>query len=231
MKKNILEEIFAGMIASSMLLTACGTSSPGSTPSAAIESTSATTSTEASEAEASAPASAESSEESSSTRLPDFVYEGDDEILSACCSFTVDELAKGYLEGDTIIPCPIIIAVDDSNPEDILCYGIFDLYTYDLKGDTLETVSGGVNPGCFHISKNESGKLEVVDFDFVESGSDYDESAKKVFGEYYEKFSEISADSKSTEEIRKNFIKDYVTANNLPITKYKDYGWDAIDLF
>ncbi|MCR5526603.1 MAG: hypothetical protein K6F39_04385 [Lachnospiraceae bacterium] len=235
MKNNTFKSIIACTVATSMLLTACGSSSSANIASETASTAEVTTAAPEATAESAVStedASAESETASTeSAYLPEFVYEGDDEIISASCKFILDELAKGYLDGAALIPCPIIIAVDDSNADDILCYGLFDLYTYDLNGDTLETVAGGENPGCIHLKKNSSGEFEVTDFDCVEDGSSYTESAKKIFGEHYDKFEETVSDSKSKEEIRKSFIKDYVVANELPATKYQDYGWDPIDIF
>ena len=61
-------------------------------------------------------------------------------------------------------------------------------------------------------------------------GSDFDESAKKIFGKHYDEFVKVNSDDKTREETRAQIIANYVAANNLSITAYQDYGWDPVPL-
>lgn len=64
----------------------------------------------------------------------------------------------------------------------------------------------------------------------VEDGSNFTESAKKLFGDHYDKFMEVESDAEAREQIRAQIIANYVAANELSITKYQDEGWGPITL-
>ena len=91
------------------------------------------------------------------------------------------------------------------------------------------TVSGGRHPGCFHYKVSDAG-FEITGFDPVEDGSNYDSSAKKIFGDKYDAFIKASSDDKGRGEIRAQIISNYAAANNLEITGFQDYGWEKIAL-
>ena len=161
--------------------------------------------------------------------LPAYQYPGPELFYSVLYQYIIDEFGPQYDAADVGIPCPIIVHEDESNKEDIKVYGDFWYLNYDLNGDVLECTSGGSYPGCIHIKSTDEG-YEVIGMDLVEDGSNYDSSAKKIFGDYYEDFSKATADTDSREEIRAQIIANYVFANDLDIKSYKDYGWDPVDL-
>ena len=66
--------------------------------------------------------------------------------------------------------------------------------------------------------------------DVVGDGSDFEPTAKKIFGEHYDAFMKDGEDEKVREELRAQIIANYVAANNLDIKYYKDYGWDPVAL-
>ena len=66
--------------------------------------------------------------------------------------------------------------------------------------------------------------------DVVNDGTDFDESAKKIFGDNYDAFTKDGSDEKLREKTRAQIIANYVAANNLNITAYQDYGWDPVTL-
>ena len=129
------------------------------------------------------------------------------------------------------IPCPIIVAEEDSDRDDIRVYGDFWIFNYDLEGDTLKNTSGGAYPGCMHFKAVDSAAgYEVTSMEVAADGSDFDESAKKIFGKHYDEFVKVNSDDKAREETRAQIIANYVAANNLSITAYQDYGWDPVPL-
>ena len=87
------------------------------------------------------------------------------------------------------------------------------------------TVSGGSHPGCLHIASTDAG-YEVISFDAVADGSDFEPTAKKIFGDHYDEFQKAFSDDKLKEETRAQIISNYAAANDLPITGYQDYGWE-----
>ena len=161
--------------------------------------------------------------------LPAYEYPGPELFYTVMYRYIIDEFGKHYDPADVGIPCPIIVAEDYSDENDMKVWGIFQYYNYILNGDTLECVSGGSYPGCMHLTDTEEG-YEVTGFDAVGDGSDHDPSARKIFGEHYDEFIKKSADDKECERIRAQIIADYVAANDLSITEYKDYGWDPVVL-
>ncbi len=171
----------------------------------------------------------ESSDTSGSGKIPAYEYPGPELFYSVLYKYLADEFGPNYPDAQVTIPCPVIVAEDESNKDDIKVYGDFWVFKYDLNGDVLETSGGGSYPGCIHIKSTDAG-YEVTGMDIVEDGSGFDPSAKKIFGKYYNDFIKINSDDKGREEIRAQIIANYVAANNLKITAYKDYGWDPVKL-
>lgn len=161
--------------------------------------------------------------------LPAYDYPGPELFYSVLYSYMIDELSKGYSDYQVSIPCPVIIAEDESDKSDIRVYGNFWIFNYDLNGDILECTSGGSYPGCIHIKDTEEG-YTVTSMDVVEDGSGFTDSAKKIFGKYYDSFMKDGEDEKLREETRAQIIANYVAANDLKITAYKDFGWDPVTL-
>ena len=93
----------------------------------------------------------------------------------------------------------------------------------------LRAVTGSEQFWCIHFKSTDAG-YEVTSMDIVEDGSGYTDSAKKIFGKYYDAFAKDGQDEKKREEIRAQIIANYVAANNLNITAYQDYGWDPVPL-
>ena len=138
--------------------------------------------------------------------------------------YLIKECGSKYLRGQYCVPFQTIIDVDERNDEDILVWGDFWVFNYNLVGDTLETVSGGSHPGLMHIKQTDTG-FEVITFDQVEDGSRYMPSAKRIFSEKYNNFQTINSDEVRRERHRAEILANYVKKYNIPATKYKDYGW------
>ena len=154
----------------------------------------------------------------------------DAELCNAAVdNYLVNVIGKNYAEAKYCIPCPIIISTDDGNKDDVLVWGDFWVFNYDIAGDTLKCVSGGDHPGLMHLKKTDKG-MEVTNFDVVEDGAGNLESAKKIFGDQYEAFQEINSNQEKRESIRLQFIADYAKKNNLPVKMVQDYGWPAVEL-
>ena len=161
--------------------------------------------------------------------LPAYEYPGPELFYSVLYQYMIDEFGQYYDKSQVCIPCPVIIAEDESDRSDIRVYGNFWIFNYDLKGDILENTSGGSYPGCIHVKTTDAG-YEVVSADIVEDGSGYTDSAKKIFGKYYDKFTKEGEDEKLREETRAQIIANYAAANNLNIKAFQDYGWDPVPL-
>lgn len=114
-------------------------------------------------------------------------------------------------------------------PEDIRIWGDFWIENYNQVGDTLKTVSGGSHPGCMHVKKAEDG-FEVTSFDAVGDGSQFDPTAKAIFGDRYQALIDLWADEDAKQSARSQSIRDYAKANDLNVSYYQDYGWPAVKI-
>ena len=140
--------------------------------------------------------------------------------------YLVNEFGKQYAEGEHSVPIHSIVAVDERNGEDILVWGDFWVFNYNQAGDTLKCVSGGSHPGLMHIRQTEKG-YEVTGFDQVEDGSNNLSSAKRIFGDKYDRFHTINSDAEARERLRAEGLAVYAKNHNLGVTMYQDYGWPA----
>ncbi len=161
--------------------------------------------------------------------LPAYEYPGPEEFYWVLYDYLIKELGKDYEPSDVGIPCPIIIAEDESDKNDIKIWGNFWYYTYELNGDTLETKAGGSYPGLIHVKYTDEG-YEVTGMEVVGDGSDFDPTSKEIFGDHYNEFIMSNANSEGNEQTRAQIIANYVAANDLPITQYQDFGWDPVKL-
>jgi hypothetical protein len=143
--------------------------------------------------------------------------------------YLVNVIGKNYAEAEYCIPSPFIISTDDGNKDNVLVWGDFWVFNYDVSGDTLKTVSGGDHPGLMHLKKTDKG-FEVVSFEAVEDGAGNLESAKRIFGDKFDAFWELNSNQEKREDIRLHFVADYVKKHNLPVKMVQDYGWPAVAL-
>lgn len=146
--------------------------------------------------------------------------------LAAIRRYLTSEIGSLYAEADYCVPLCQIVAVDESNAEDIRVWGDFWVYNYSLSGDTLQCVSGGNHPGLIHVRQTENG-FEVTGFDRVEDGSNFKKSARRIFGKKYKDFMAVQADDKKRERLRAEGLAVYVRNYNIPAACYQDYGWPA----
>ncbi|MBQ5375462.1 MAG: hypothetical protein IIU45_01185, partial [Lachnospiraceae bacterium] len=75
--------------------------------------------------------------------LPAYDYPGPEYFYHSVYQYIVQEYASQYEAADVSIPYVNEIEVDMSNRDDILMYGDFWIFNYNLEGDTLKCVSGG----------------------------------------------------------------------------------------
>ena len=148
---------------------------------------------------------------------------------AAVDNYLVNVIGKNYAEAKYCIPCPIIISTDDGNKEDVLVWGDFWVFNYDIVGDTLKCVSGGDHPGLMHLKKTDNG-FEVSGFDAVEDGAGNRESAKRIFGDNFDAFEELNGNAEKREDIRLRTTADYVKKHHLPVKMLQDFGWPAVEL-
>lgn len=143
--------------------------------------------------------------------------------------YIVDTFGKQYAQAEVCIPQQIVVATYESNDQDIKVWGDFWVFNYNTAGDTLKTASGGSHPGLIHLRKVNNG-YEVTSFDAVGDGSQFEPTAKKIFGDKYDAFMKMHSNDKEREQNRAQGIAQYVKANDLKVTMYQDEGWPAVKL-
>ena len=149
--------------------------------------------------------------------------------LNAVDDYLVNEIGKNYGPSEVTIPYAFVVSTDESNSDDILVWGDFWVFNYDISGDTLKTATGGNHPGLMHVKKTDNG-FEVFGFDAVEDGAGNMESAKRIFGGNYDAFWELNSNQEKREDMRLHVTADYVKKYNLPVKMLQDYGWPAVAL-
>ena len=156
-------------------------------------------------------------------------YAGDDPIERAAYKYIVDEMSGNYDEADANIPTVNIFYTDNAG-EEVLLYGDFELDNYKIDGETLKSVSGGRFPGVMHLKQDGPHHYAVTQFDAVEDGSRFEESAKALFGDQYEAFQAVFSNDEDHQDLRKITVAEYVKLNELPVTQFQDEGWDPVKL-
>ncbi len=155
-------------------------------------------------------------------------YAGDDPAEYAIYKYMAEEMSKDYDTADVSIPVVEIVAADYSQEDEIIIYGDFWVDNYNIEGDTFKCVSGGNYPGVFHMTKD----YQVTSFDVVADGSEFETSAKELFGDHYNEFMVVYGDSNKIAEDRRITVSDYRNLNGLTeVTKMQDEGWDPVDLY
>ena len=155
--------------------------------------------------------------------------EQENTYLSAIDRYLVEEIGKHYAQGEHCVPIHNVVAIDESNAEDILVWGDFWVFNYNQVGDTLKCVSGGNHPGLMHVRQTDNG-FEVNSFDQVEDGSNNLPSAERIFGDKYEAYQAINSNKEDREKLRAEGLATFVKKQGLSATTYEDYGWPAKQL-
>lgn len=151
-------------------------------------------------------------------------------IINKCL---INLFHEDYISGEVTITFYDYISVDDSNTQDIRLLGNFWLINYIQSGDTLKKVSGGNQPGEMHIRMVDKGKYEWISFGFVNKyviEDDYENNAKRVFGEHYDEYLEAQADLDRRQIVQSEAIADYVHNHGLSAKYYQDKGQPAIKI-
>ena len=152
-----------------------------------------------------------------------------EDCLTAVNDYLVNEIGKNYAQSDVCIPYAYVVSTEESNPDEMLVWGDFWVFNYELVGDTLKTASGGSHPGLMHVKKTENG-FEVTGFDVVEDGAGNMASAKQIFGDKFDAFWELNSNQEKREGMRLHYTADYVKKHNLSAKVLQDFGWSAVEL-
>jgi hypothetical protein len=150
--------------------------------------------------------------------------------LTAIDRYLTEEIGSQYLPGEICIPFHPYTDIEETDGGDVLVWGDFWVMNYDVAGDTLKTVSGGAHPGMMRVVKTPEGHFEVTSFEQVGDGSDWEPTAKRIFGDRFSDFSKSNSDEKLREQVRLEAVAGYVRDHDLPVKVVKDYGWPAVTI-
>jgi len=168
--------------------------------------------------------------EQQATEQPQVTEKSQEQILrDAISDYLVKEIGSQYAQGDVCIPALTLVATEDQDAEQIRVWGDFWIFNYKLAGDTLKTVSGGNHSGCMTVQKQD-GTFTITSFEQTVDGAGYEASAKRIFGQYYDKFQKVQSDQAAREAARKEQLKEYVSQHGLNARCYQDYGREAVEL-
>ncbi|MBE5953969.1 MAG: hypothetical protein E7257_07385 [Lachnospiraceae bacterium] len=176
-------------------------------------------------------ATTEATTNSENVVLTEYVYTGDNKAVEAIYNYLRPEYMKMFGDESQIyIPAYIIYQEIDANDE-YLVFGNFYIHGYKLTGNILESESGASMPGCAHLKRTDNG-FEVVSMEFAGDGEYYEADIREFTSNYPEVYDMyFDYQPERDKEIREEYIRMYVTDNNLSVEYYKDYGWDPVKLF
>ena len=150
-------------------------------------------------------------------------------VRDAMSDYLLREIAPYYLQGEICIPYFAIIGGEeqDSTHATLLC----DAWViwYNAAGDTLKMVSGGNHAGRMSLILQD-GKPIVTAFEQTVDGAGNIESAKRIFGEYFDIYQNVHSNQNVQEALRREQMQEYLSRHNLPYRYYQDYGWEAVEI-
>jgi len=161
-----------------------------------------------------------------STQVDSIAQEEETTYFPAIHRYLVDSISSQYAEADIRVPLPTVVAVDESNGEDIKVWGEFWVMNFNQAGDTLKLVSGGSHAGLMHIRQKEKG-YEVTAFEQVGDGSLFEKTAKQIFGDKYDAFVAVYSDHEKRNRHHEELLSEYVRKHHLTATMYQDNGQNA----
>lgn len=161
-----------------------------------------------------------------SIQVDSIAQEEETTYFPAIHRYLVDSISVQYAEADIHVPLPTVVAVDESNGEDIKVWGEFWVMNFNQVGDTLKMISGGSHAGLMHIRQTEKG-YTVTGFEQVGDGSLFAKTAKKIFGDKYDAFMAVYSDHEKRNRHHEDLLSEYVRKHHLTATMYQDNGQDA----
>lgn len=173
--------------------------------------------------------SADNSQEETGVYLSQFFYTGDDKKIEAIYEYMKEEYSQYDEDNQISIPGYVIYKTVETD-EEILVFGNFWVYGYQLTGSILEAQSGSEMPACFSLKKN-GNNYEVVSIERAEDGT-YMEDIQDFTKDYPEVYDQIMAmDNDERIEAMRCYIQMYVTDNNLNIEYFSEYASEPIKIF
>lgn len=162
--------------------------------------------------------------------LPAYVYCGESLLESGVCEFIRDTWDSSLNPGDggILVPAPVILKTEETNPDDVRVWGNFLTFGYTLSGSTLTETCHGGGRGLLHLRQDGDG-YAVVSFD---DGTE--DAALKTLCEgesgLYDRFSGTDQDTKDSDLRRERirYLQDYVNSYGLSIDSYKNAAGETV---
>ena len=162
--------------------------------------------------------------------LPEFTYMGDNPAIEAIWEYNKADAMGSYGFGEQVVIPGYMIFKEVQTEDELLVFGNFYEYGFQLMGNVLECTSGGEKPACYHLKKTSEG-YEVVNVEVTGDGAMYDAGIReftKDYPEVYEMY--FSGDPDARENAMVEYVSMYVRGNHLDVKYVKEYGWDPIPL-
>ena len=158
-----------------------------------------------------------------------YAYRGFDNVAAAAYDYLSFDYRKDYDPSNVLIPYVRIIAMEESDPKDVLMYGDYWLFEFAREDDVLTAVSGGHCPGIIHAERFGDAGNGIYSANSMEEALT-DQDAERLFGDHYKEFERVASDDAARDAGLAQVIADYVSANDLPVTKYRIAGEDPKEL-
>ena len=150
-------------------------------------------------------------------------------LRDAISDYLVKEIGGQYSQGELCIPTLMIVSAQEISVDQAWVWGDFWIWWYNQEGDTLKTVSGGNHSGLMTVLEKD-GKFKVLSFEQTVDGAGNDASARRIFRSHYDIYMNMHSNRDVREAVRQEQLSEYVSAHNLNVHYYQDYGWDAVKL-
>ncbi len=167
--------------------------------------------------------------------LPKYKYLGASVYINTICEYLYENPYFDTSNSEVMIPVPMVLKVDDHDPENVIVWGDFWVLNYSLRGTILFNESGGEFP-LKMVLERVGDKYVVKSMHQAQDGSNYLRSVKGLCDgdrTLYRQFRAIVGDlsNKETAATRKSYLESYLQENStLHVTAYEDYGWDPVSL-
>ena len=163
-----------------------------------------------------------------SAELWQYAYAGTEHHYLEAVSGYLLQYNRDHLElRDGMIPCFTSLEIDSEDEKDIKFWGIFDLYNYSLREETLIEENGKRLLGLFRLEQAADGSCTVKDAAFAEEG---DAAAIAALCEGHEMALEGMLHPVVSEESRRWYIAQFVEASDIQAKYYLGAGQEALPL-
>ncbi len=136
-------------------------------------------------------------------------------------------IGSQYAEAEVCVPVVMIVATDEADSLNCRVWGDYWVFNYHVDRDTLKTVSGGNHSGLISLVMLND-ELVVKSFEQTVDGTGNEESAKRIFGDYFDIYQAIHSNPAVCEAARAEQLRYFASYNSFPVFYYQDFGCEAV---